>query len=307
MQEKKILVIGSLNMDMAVNVPYIPAVGETILGGDIMETPGGKGANQAYAAGMLGGRVTMLGAVGNDESGKRMLESLGKANVDLSNILVEKSVRTGTAVILVNKNGNNSIVVAPGANNFCDVAYLRTMQEKISDCDILLLQLEIPREAAYFAIEMANALGKTVILNPAPAPDRIPSIILSKIDYITPNESELRKLTGLPVNTHEEVRAACEVLLEQGVKSVLVTLGGDGALLASRGEFFYYPVKDVEVVDTTAAGDTFNAAVAVMLAEGKGMDNAVAFANQAATITVQRKGAQASIPSREEVEQEGGF
>lgn len=297
-----ILVIGSLNIDRIINVNHIPKVGETIIGSDFIEVCGGKGANQAYACGKLGGNVTMLGAVGTDDAGDRMLQSLQEVSVDVTHILRTKEVATGSAIIYVDKEGNNNIVVLSGANRYCSKEYLTEKEELIRNCDIILLQLEIPMDAVEYAIETAYKYGKKIILNPAPAHDNLNSNILHKINVLTPNETELEMLSGIKILTLDDVKHACTKLQEKGANRIVVTLGSKGALLADENGFRLFDAKKVEVVDTTAAGDTFNGALAVMMSEQVSIDQAIGFANKAAALSVQRVGAQPSIPLRIEVE-----
>lgn len=304
MEKKKIAVVGSLNMDMVTKVDHVPAAGETILGEGLSMVPGGKGANQAYAAGKLGGCVVMLGAVGDDGPGQAMGENLSRVGVDTQYMKAEAGVPSGTAWICVNRQGNNAIVVLAGANNCCDAAYIEAHRKQIEDCDYLLVQLEIPLEAAALAVRIAHEAGKTVILNPAPARSDIPAQVFSMVDLITPNETELFLLTGKQAKnpTLEEIKAQAGEILRLGAKQVLVTLGDKGSMLAKGEERIIFPAKKVKAVDTTAAGDCFNGALAVALAEGKSLEDAVGFASAASAIAVQRPGAQTSIPEREEVE-----
>ncbi len=297
----KLLVVGSLNMDLVVDVPYMPQVGETILGYGFNMIPGGKGANQAYAAAKLGAQAYMLGCVGKDEYGQILLKNLNGAGVNIESVEKQAGINTGTAFIYVNKEGNNNIVVVPGANSACSKEYIKRYKELFEYCDIIMLQCEIPMDTVSYVIETARKMNKTIILNPAPAPDHLPESILKMVDILTPNESELHKLTGIKTDTIDNIREAAGMLLSKGVKSVVVTWGDKGAVLVRGNICQHYPVKDVKVVDTTAAGDTFTAAVAVAISEGKSLDEAIEFANKASTIVVTRAGAQTSIPSRDEV------
>lgn len=300
---KKILVIGSLNMDIVIKVENMPLTGETILGRDIQYIPGGKGANQSYSAGCLKGDVTMLGCVGQDEFGEAILNNLDQAGVTINQMKRSTDYPTGTAVIYVNEAGDNSIVVVPGANGQCNSAYLKENDSLFIESDYVLLQMEIPAEAVFYAIRRAKQLGKTVILNPAPAPEAIPEDILNCIDYITPNEIELARLTNTSCDKLDDIIYASFSLVERGVQNVLVTLGERGALLVNdNGTEHYKAVKTDKIVDTTAAGDCFNGAFVTALAEGKSEKEAVLFANTAASISISRAGAQSSIPSREETD-----
>ncbi|WP_349768934.1 ribokinase [Hungatella hominis] len=298
MMKKGILVIGSLNMDLSIDLAKMPVTGETILGRGIAYKAGGKGANQACAAGKLGGRVRMLGCVGQDEFGQKLVKSLSESGVEIDYIKESRALPTGTAVIYVDDNGDNSIVVIPGANMACDIEYLKEQDEQFQWCDYVVLQMEIPYEAVWYSVKRAKELGKTVILNPAPAPDEIPEEILSLVDYLTPNETEIIALNG---KRKDDIREGAEKLLGRGVSNVIATLGDRGALLVNRYGETFYPARKVVSVDTTAAGDCFNGAMVAALAEGQSEAEAILFANIASSIAVTRKGAQESLPIREEV------
>ena len=296
--KKGILVIGSLNMDLSIDLAKMPVTGETILGRGIAYKAGGKGANQACAAGKLGGRVRMLGCVGQDEFGQKLVKSLSESGVETDYIKESRDLPTGTAVIYVDDNGDNSIVVIPGANMACDIEYLKEQDEQFHWCDYVVLQMEIPYEAVGYSVKRAKELGKMVILNPAPAPDEIPEEILSLVDYLTPNETEIIALNG---KSKDDIREGAEKLLSRGVSNVIATLGDRGALLVNRYGETFYPARKVVSVDTTAAGDCFNGAMVAALAEGQSEAEAILFANIASSIAVTRKGAQESLPIREEV------
>lgn len=296
--KKGILVIGSLNMDLSIDLAKMPVTGETILGRGIAYKAGGKGANQACAAGKLGGRVRMLGCVGQDEFGQKLVKSLSESGVETDYIKESRDLPTGTAVIYVDDNGDNSIVVIPGANMACDIEYLKEQDEQFHWCDYVVLQMEIPYEAVWYSVKRAKELGKMVILNPAPAPDEIPEEILSLVDYLTPNETEIIALNG---KSKDDIREGAEKLLSRGVSNVIATLGDRGALLVNRYGETFYPARKVVSVDTTAAGDCFNGAMVAALAEGQSEAEAILFANIASSIAVTRKGAQESVPIREEV------
>ena len=296
--KKGILVIGSLNMDLSIDLAKMPVTGETILGRGIAYKAGGKVANQACAAGKLGGRVRMLGCVGQDEFGQKLVKSLSESGVETDYIKESRDLPTGTAVIYVDDNGDNSIVVIPGANMACDMEYLKEQDEQFHWCDYVVLQMEIPYEAVWYSVKRAKELGKTVILNPAPAPDEIPEEILSLVDYLTPNETEIIALNG---KSKDDIREGAEKLLGRGVSNVIATLGDRGALLVNRYGETFYPARKVASVDTTAAGDCFNGAMVAALAEGQSEAEAILFANIASSIAVTRKGAQESLPIREEV------
>lgn len=297
-----ILIVGSLNMDMVMNMDRMPVIGETVLGNDLIHVPGGKGANQACAAGKLGGRARMLGCVGNDEPGSILKRNLIESGVDISGVKSDDRF-TGTASIYVNSSGDNSIVVIPGANSFCDISFLEEMDEAFQESAYVLLQMEIPKEAVYYAVRRAKELGKTVILNPAPAPASIPEEILSMVDYLIPNETELLKLSGQTGEDIPAIEEGAREMVRRGVRNVIVTLGKQGCMLLSKDEKEYFPARGVESVDATAAGDCFNGAFAVGLSEGLPAREAIRFANLASSIAVTRKGAQNSLPTREEVEE----
>lgn len=290
-------------MDMVIDMKTMPRVGETVLGGTLTYVPGGKGANQTYAAGKIGGNVAMLGCVGDDTIGETLIQNLATSGADASAIRRVEGKPTGTAVIYVNEEGDNSIVVVSGANAVCDIAYLKEYDDFIANADYVMLQMEIPYETVFYAIRRAKELGKTVILNPAPAPlaKQIPTDIWDKIDYFTPNETELLKLTNQDVLSEENVKKGAETLIQKGVKHVLVTLGDKGVFYfdGESGEIF--PARKVDAVDTTAAGDCFSGAFVTGLSEGKTVADAISMANLASSLAVTRKGAQSSIPTRQEI------
>ena len=302
--KKKILVIGSLNMDMVIEMKHMPKPGETVLGETLSYKPGGKGGNQAYAAAKLGGSASMLGCVGSDALGKKLLDSMAESGADTSHIFAEDREPTGMAVIFVTHFGDNSIVVVPGANTACDTGFIKQNEELIRESDYIMFQMEIPYETVFYGICAAEKYGKKVILNPAPAPDpgEVPDEIWDKIDYLTPNETELLKLSGRSGTSLETIKAGAGDLLEKGVKNILVTMGSRGALFLNKKQEIFCPARKVNAVDTTAAGDCFNGAFVAGLAEGMSIPEAVNFANTASSIAVMRKGAQCSIPERSEVE-----
>ena len=298
---KKILVIGSLNVDLVTNVDHMPVVGETIMGSDAVVNAGGKGANQACALGKLGASVTMLGAVGKDSYAEIQKKSLGDAGVDISRLICKDGVSTGIALIAVDKNGDNSIIVAPGANATLSPKDIDDNIDLLKESDIVIFQLEIPLETAVYAARRAKEFNKKVILDPAPVPKEFPEEFYRYIDLIKPNETELGMLTGIE-NAEQHLEEAVEVLRKKGVKDVLVTLGEKGVYLDEYEKgVIRIPSHKVQAVDTTAAGDSFTAALAIMMAEGKSLQEAAEFANSVSAIVVTRKGAQCSIPTLEEV------
>ncbi len=299
---KKILVIGSLNVDMVVKVDHIPVTGETILADTEVEyVAGGKGANQSYAVGRLGGNITMLGAVGDDTYADIERESLRSVNVDVTKLLVKKDTATGIAWIPVNAQGNNSIIVLPGANKKLSVDDVYANENLIKNSDIIIMQMEIPLDVILEAAKCAKKHGKMVILDPAPVPKVFPEELFKYIDVIKPNETEFSQILGEDVSDYLD---GSKKLRSKGVPIVIVTLGPEGLLINSDETGIQtIPASPATVVDTTAAGDTFTAAFAIQLSKDKSLLEAVHYANKASSITVSRKGAQSSIPSAEEVDQ----
>lgn len=296
---KKILVIGSLNMDFAIQVENAPQKGETVLANSMTLIPGGKGANQAYAAAKLGGRVTMLGAVGEDSYGKNLRDSLASAGVDISRLKTVPGVSTGIALVMVDQSGDNRIVVIPGANHCVDIPYIQRNRDIIESSDIVVCQLEIPLETVIYAAKTAKECGKMVILDPAPAREDIPQELYAYVDLIKPNEHELMTLVGGEGNLQE----AAASLHGKGIGSVLVTMGEKGSrLYCPDGVEVEKSAIPVNSVDTTGAGDSYTAALAVALAEEAGMEKAMELASLVGAITTTTIGAQTSFPSREEVE-----
>jgi len=305
--KRGILVVGSLNMDFVVTVPRLPAPGETILGQDFHMVPGGKGANQACAAGKLaseGVRVMMLGRVGYDLFGDHLKASLAAAGVDVSGVHATQAASTGVALIWVESSGQNSIVVAPGANHYLRKADLNGFRHLFQAASHVLLQLEVPLETVAAALELAHQEGAMTILDPAPA-QPLPNQMLAHTDLLTPNETEACLLLGLAPRRLEpdEARRLAEQLRQRGAHQVVVKLGDAGCVYVGPDEAYAVPAFPVEARDATAAGDTFNGALAVALAEGQPIRAALRFANAAAALSVTRLGAQASIPTRAEVDE----
>ena len=294
-----IVVIGSLNMDLVVTTPKIPVMGETVLGSGFMTVPGGKGANQAVTAAKLGGKVSMVGCVGNDTFSGILLNNLKKYSVDTSNVKIVDGVPTGVAMIVVNE-GNNFIIVDPGANYQLTPQMIDSVGELIKKSYILAVQLEIPLDAVERAIDIAKDNKVKVLLDPAPA-RKLEDSLLAKVDIITPNETECEIITGLPVKSTDDAKKAVEYLMGKGIPNVIVTMGGNGVVYNSGKEILHKTVPKVKVVDTTAAGDSFTGAVAVALSQGKSIDEAVDLGNKVGTLTAMKKGAQTSLPTLEEV------
>lgn len=293
---KKIYVIGSANTDMVVKTEFLPGPGETVLGGTFFMNAGGKGANQAVAAARLGGDVVFVGRVGDDIFGKQTIEGLQKEKIDTRFVSEDKENPSGTALITVNAEGENCIVVAPGANSKLTAAQLPDLRE----AEIILMQLEIPIETIETAAEKAKEHMQRVIINPAPA-QHLSDALLKDLFLITPNETEADHLTGVSVNDKLTARKAAEVLIRKGVQHVIITMGKQGAYYKSADKELMIEAPVVEVADTTAAGDTFSGAIAVALTEDKNWEDAIRFAIRAASISVTRLGAQASVPYRNEI------
>jgi ribokinase len=300
MQSKKIIVIGSTNMDMVVKTSHIPAPGETVLSGSFFMNPGGKGANQAVSVARLGGDVAFVSKVGNDVFGKQSTQLFEEEGIDIAHLLSDDTLPSGVALITVDQSGENSIVVASGANANLTPADLEDALEKIANAGIVLMQLEIPMETVHFVAMYAAKHGVKVILNPAPA-NALPPKLLSCIDIITPNQSEAAMLSGINITDAATATQAAIAIHQLGVKSVIITMGAMGCVIYDKEEITVVPAQKVEAVDTTAAGDVFCGALAVSLAEGGTLFDAVNFASRAAAISVTRMGAQPSIPYRNEL------
>ncbi len=296
-----VTVVGSLNMDLVVRSPRIPQPGETIIGTDFHTVPGGKGANQAVAAARLGVQVSMVGRVGRDVYADALLDNLEAAGVDHTFVAQDPEAATGVALIVVDDAGQNSIVVASGANMRLSPADVDAAESAIADADVLVLQLESPLETVIHAAQVARAHDITVVLNPAPA-RTVPASLLSMVDVLVPNESETMLLTDMPVGDLAEIEAAAAVLQAEGRGTVILTLGERGALLARKGDVRLVPAFKVAPVDTTAAGDAFVAGFAVAFSEGRPLTEAVRWGNAAGALATTRLGAQSSLPFRQEVE-----
>jgi ribokinase len=296
----KILVIGSSNTDMVIKSQRFPQPGETIIGGEFFMFPGGKGANQAVAAARMNSDVTFIAKVGNDVFGQQAVDGFKKENINTNNIFVDPNVASGTAVIIVNGDGENEIVVASGANGTLSAQDIDSSHHCFEENDIVLLQLETPLPTIAHAIAKGSTMGKKVILNPAPA-QRLTDDIYSNLYLITPNETEAEILTGIKYESESDLPKIADSLLEKGVKNVIITLGAKGSFFKNNEDSFIVPAQKVEAVDTTAAGDVFNGCLAVVLAEGKSWKEAIEMAGKFASISVTRMGAQASAPYRNEV------
>jgi len=293
-----VVVAGSLNMDLVIRSPRIPRPGETIIGGEYQNVPGGKGANQAVAAARLGAQVSMVGRLGRDAFGDQILRNLAADGIESTFVLQDEGAATGVALIVVDDGGENSIVVASGANMRLSPSDMDAAETAIARADVLLLQLESPLETVIRAAEVARHHSVTVILNPAPA-RTLPAQLLAMVDVLIPNESETALLTGMPVESQAQAEAAAAALLRLGVGTVILTLGERGALLAQEGATQVSPAFQVQPVDTTAAGDAFVAGLAVALAERMAMTDAVMWGNAAGALATTVLGAQPSLPSRQ--------
>lgn len=307
---KNICVIGSLNMDLVATVKCFPRPGETITGKEFGTYTGGKGANQAVALGRLGANIRMIGKVGDDFYGKKYLQVLEDNGVEIQGVEIEPDTSTGVAIIEVDSSGTNHIVVIPGANGRVDTDFINRKLNYILKSDIFLFQLEIPLETVDFCIkkikdtQQALKQNKIIILDPAPAPSSaIPLMekVLKHVDYITPNETEIEVLTGVKICTGEDIKKASFILLDRGVKTVIAKAGEKGAFIVDRERFIHVPALKVNVVDTTAAGDSFNAGFAFALSQNREIVDCVKFANVVASLAVTARGAQEAMPNLEQV------
>jgi ribokinase len=296
-----ILVIGSSNTDMVVKADRLPAPGETILGGTFLMTAGGKGANQAVAAARLGGEVVFIVKVGEDIFGRQAIQSFKEEGIDTNYAITDPVNPSGVALITVDAKAENCIVVASGANAHLTPGDLYKAEHQIKNASLILMQLEIPLETVEYVAEIAAQNNVKLILNPAPA-CALSDELLSKVSIITPNQKETEMLTGVKIVDKESAQTAAELLAEKGIETVIITLGANGALVFHCNHFDWVTAPVVNAVDTTAAGDVFNGALAVAIAEGKNLEEAVMFANTAAALSVTKMGAQASAPTRHEVE-----
>jgi len=298
----RVCVIGSANVDFTVALSRLPLPGETVSGGTLLVNLGGKGANQAVAARRLGGEVRMIGCVGDDADGRRIRESLAAAGIGVGGLSASREAATGTALIMVDAQGRNQIAVAPGANHRLTVEMVAAYAESIAWADVVACQLETPLPVVRWVLEEARRHDVTTILNPAPV-QPLDHEILALVDFLTPNEHEAAHLTGLAVDSLDSARAAAGRLLASGAVAVLVTLGARGVLACCGGDrAAHFPAFPVEAVDTTAAGDAFNGALAVGLAAGGTLEQAIPLANAAAALACTKRGAQDSLPERAEVE-----
>lgn len=295
----KVCILGSMNMDMVVAVDSMPKVGETILCSDVKKIPGGKGANQAIAAKRSGAEVYMIAKIGKDENGYTLLKCLENDNINTKHILRDESKATGMAIITVNSEGNNSIIVLPGSNMNISKSEILKAEEAIKDSDIVVTQLETPMDAAVEAFKLAKRYNKLTVLNPSPS-KALSDELIKNTDIIIPNETEAFSITGTEVKDIESAKIASKFFFDKGVKVVIITLGENGAAIVTKDNAKLIPAYKVKAVDTTAAGDSFLGAVVSKINVNdisfESLEKAVKFGNKVSSIVVQRKGAQPSIP-----------
>ncbi|MCP3749022.1 ribokinase [Pseudomonas sp. SBB6] len=297
-----VVVVGSLNMDLVTRAQRLPRGGETLVGETFVTVPGGKGANQAVAAARLGAQVAMVGCVGDDAYGQQLRQALADEQIDCQAVSVAAGVSSGVALIVVDAASQNAIVIIAGGNGQLLPESVQRFDALLQHADVIICQLEVPMATVAYTLERGRALGKTVILNPAPASGPLPAEWFASIDYLIPNESEAEALSGVPVTDPESAKVAATRLLALGVGKVIVTLGAQGALFADGQAFRHFPAPVVQPVDTTAAGDTFVGGFAAALARGEEEGAAIAFGQRAAALSVTRAGAQPSIPHLAELQ-----
>ncbi len=300
----KICVLGSINMDMVISVKRIPKAGETVFANDVKYFPGGKGSNQAVAAARLSSSVSMIGKVGNDTNGKRMLERLNEEGIEIEHIKIGEGLSTGLAIIYVEESGENNIGVISGANRKITRGDILEAKNKIAEADILISQFEVSMEAIEEAFKIAKDNNVLTVLNPAPA-NKISSKLLELTDIMIPNETEIESLTGINIDSGKKVLEAANILLEKGIKQVIVTLGDKGAYYIDSEFAQIIPAYEVKAVDTTAAGDSFVGAFCSKIdSRNLNRENileSIQYANKIASIVVQREGAQSSLPYIKEI------
>lgn len=296
-----ILVFGSINLDLVSRTAQLPCPGETVIGKGFEMVPGGKGANQAVAIARLDQFVQMVGRVGGDAFGQMLLRELEASGVGCENVWVDATTSSGVAAIAVDDQGENHIIVTPGANGRMDQTDVARLKPLLSEAKVLLLQLETPLPTVLLAAQAAHQAGVTVILDPAPAPPNLPTALYEAIDILTPNQTEAGQMVGFAVDTVESATRASEVLRRRGARTTIVKLGQQGALCSSPEETFHLPAFVVQAIDTVAAGDAFNGGLAAGLATGLSLRQAVTQASAVAALSVSQRGAQPSMPTRSQV------
>lgn len=297
----KVTVVGSVNHDVFLRTKQLPACGETVIASKLWYNCGGKGANQATAVAKLGGESLMVCKVGDDDVGLKMKQNFDLNGVSTKHVRFESKESTGMAFVTVNEEGKNVIVVYPGANSKLSPDDLDLVKNDIKDSDVVVAQLEVPVNTIAKLSEMTREMGTTFVLNPAPVPTEDISYFLDRIDIICPNTSEAEKLTGLKINTIEDAKSAAKKMLAMGVGHVVITLGEKGALLADKEGVMHFPIKKVNAIDTTGAGDCFVGAFSCFLANGLDIKDAIVWANCASMVSVQREGTQSALPTMDEV------
>jgi ribokinase len=301
MARPRVLVVGSANVDFTIAAARLPGPGETVTDGTLLINHGGKGANQAVAAHRLGAEVRFIGCLGDDEAGRAIQAALAREGIGVAGVVLTGEAATGTALIVVDGEGRNQIAVAPGANRHLAVSQIDGRREDFAWAQVVLTQLEIPPATVSRVLEEGRRQGAVTILNPAPIPER-PLDAWRLVDHLTPNAGEAERLTGIVVRDHDGGARAGAALRARGVGSVIVTLGAAGAVVCAANERFGVAAWSVSAIDTTAAGDAFNGALAVALAEGRDLAAAARFASATAALACTRRGAQPSLPLRHEVE-----
>lgn len=296
----KITVVGSMNMDLVVRTDEIPKIGETVLGNELLQIPGGKGANQGVAMAKLNNYVNFLGMVGEDSFGEELLKSMESAGVNIDHIEKTKS-STGIAVINVDQEGNNNIIVISGANSSVDDEYLNRHYSAFKEADIVVFQLEIPVETVKEGLRISKELGKITILNPAPAQE-LDDHIIRNIDILIPNEHELERISKVKIENEDSMLKAAKVLLNKGIKQIIVTLGAKGVLYVNEESHKFFKSYKVDVVDTTAAGDSFIGGFTSSYLEYKNIEEAIEMGQKTAALSIQKLGAQSSLPTKIEVD-----
>ncbi|MDJ0510616.1 MAG: ribokinase [Crocosphaera sp.] len=291
-----IVVFGSINMDLIAQTASLPQLGETVMGSQFITLPGGKGANQAVAAAKLKTVTYIVGRVGGDNLGLELLQTLQQFNINTEGVLIDQTISSGVAMISVEKSGENTIIVIPGANHNINEVDVTRLVEILPQTKVLLLQLEIPLKAVEMAAKEAKKLGVTVILDPAPMPDKFPDHLYSLVDIITPNQTETEKLVGFPLSNAEKIKEAAYILLNKGVANLIIKLGEKGAFFATQNEQNFIPPLQVDAVDTVGAGDGFNGGIAAALDRGLSIKEALQWGTIVGALTTTKPGAQTALP-----------